>query len=193
MNSNLRIGLFGGSFDPVHNGHLRLAEFAKKEFKLDKVVFIPAYDPPHRKQKKLSPPAARLKMLSLAAGRKPGFEISRYELNKKRPVYTYRMLEHFSKEFRGSTLFFIAGSDSLADMKHWKRPGRILELAEVITGVRKGSVKPKRSAGGRIHVLSRPIPRVSSTGIRELAAKGAPLKGLVPPAVASYIRKHDIY
>ncbi|MFH1369068.1 MAG: nicotinate-nucleotide adenylyltransferase [Elusimicrobiota bacterium] len=201
-----RIGLFGGSFDPVHAGHLKLASLAKKEFRLGKVIFIPAFTPPHKKHKALSNPSRRLKMLSLAIKPHPSFSVSRFELNKRKPVFTYRTLEHFSKKYRGSALFFILGSDSLADIKSWKRPGRILELSELIVGVRKGAAKPGKPSAGRVHVLRKTLPSVSSTGIRMLAQSSRKtedgrrktdlknkLKGLVPNAVASYIIKNGIY
>ena len=193
MKRTQRIGLFGGSFDPVHNGHIKLAGLAKREFKLDKVVFIPAYNPPHKKQKSLASPPRRLRMLSLAIGKRKDFEISRYELNLKKPVFSYQTVEHFAKKYGGAILFFIVGSDSLIDLKNWKKPARILELSDIITGIRKGTKRPGNPAEKRIHLLKEPIPPVSSTIIRKLAGSGAPLKGFVPGNVASYIRKHELY
>lgn len=191
-----RIGLFGGSFDPVHAGHIRLAGTAKRVFRLDKVIFIPAYTPPHKKQKSLSSPSRRLKMLSLAIGKRRGFEVSRFEIDRKKPVYTYQTLEHFAKIFKKSRLFFIAGSDSLIDLKKWKKPERILQLAEIISGTRPGSrpVKPAGvSAAGRVHLIKSRFLNVSSTRIRKLAKAGKPLKGLTAGSVASYIRKNELY
>lgn len=195
-----RIGLFGGSFDPVHKGHIRLALLAKKEFRLDKVIFIPAYKPPHKTQKVLTSPRHRLKMLALAVKKYPALSVSLLEINRKKPVYTYQTLESFAKTCPKCDLFFIAGSDSLADMENWKKPSRILELSRLIVGRRKNSGAGSSFASlaakfghERVFVISGQLPPVSSSDIRKRIKTGRPYRALLPAAVYKHIKKHGLY
>ncbi len=194
MKCNLRIGLFGGSFDPVHNGHIGLAKAARDEFRLDKVIFIPAKCPPHKLKKNLAPAGVRLKMLSAAVKPYKYFAISRYETGRKPATYTYQTVGHFKKLYPGAKLFFIIGMDSLAELKTWKNIGRLTKQLVFIAGKRRGiKVPAKRSAGGYVKFLRGKIPAVSSTQIRGLASKGMPLKGLVAAQVAKIISGNGVY
>lgn len=188
MGNAKRIGIFGGSFDPVHLGHIKLALSAKKEYKLDTVIFVPARKPPHKQDKKLLPGKTRLKMLSLALKGLRSVRIDAYELKRPGASYTYRTLEHYSRKFRGAELFFIAGGDSLSDMKHWKRPERILQLAEPITGRRRGA---RKLPGARY--LKASMPRVSSSEVRSRLRRGLSAAGLVPREVEKYIKANGLY
>src|SRR3989339_776506 len=111
----MRLGLFGGSFDPVHCGHMELARAARGECGLDRVFFIPALRPPHKKGRALTDARHRLAMLRLAVRPYPAFSISAFELNRKTTTYTYRTLEYFRARYPGAELFFILGSDSLSE------------------------------------------------------------------------------
>ena len=143
MTKKLRIGLFGGSFDPVHIGHVALARSARKEFKLDKVIFIPAKVPPHKLQKRLTPANVRLKMLSAAIKPYKKFLISRYEIDRKPPTYTYQTVAHFKRFYPGSKLFFIIGMDSFVELKTWKKIDTLMGQLQFIAGKRHGvSVRP---------------------------------------------------
>ncbi|MHB9154972.1 MAG: nicotinate-nucleotide adenylyltransferase [Endomicrobiales bacterium] len=194
MAQKKRIGLFGGSFDPVHCGHLLLAEAARKEFALDRVLFIPARIPPHKRDKRLSPAAHRLAMLALALERYPAFGISRFELKRKTTTYTFQTVEHFKRLFPRAEIFFLIGSDSLLELTAWKNAGRLLSLCAFVAarrkGVRVGKDLPFRD---RVKLTREVIPPVSSTKIRERVKAGKTLKGLVPPAVERYIARHHLY
>jgi len=189
MKREQRIGIFGGSFDPVHLGHIKLALSAKREYNLDKVIFVPAYRPPHKKDKKLLPGRFRVKMLSLALKDFPFFCVDKYELNRRTVTYTYNTIEYFRRKYRGDSLYFIAGSDSLAEFRSWKNPEMILRNAELLVGRRKGAPRHKVLSGylPGVHFLKSGLPDVSSTGIR----KGA--RAALDPAVKRYITNHGLY
>ena len=190
----MRIGIFGGSFDPVHLGHIKLALSAKKEYKLDKVIFIPAHRPPHKKDKKLLLGRYRLKMLSLALKPFPYFRIGRYELDRKSVTYTYETLEHYRGKFKSSKLFLLIGGDSLAEISGWKKTGKILELADLIVGRRKKiNASAPASIGGGVHFIKRRMPDISSSEIRERIRNGRDISGLVRPGVRDYILKNELY
>lgn len=189
-----RVGLFGGSFDPVHKGHIRLALLAKKEFRLNKVIFIPAYKPPHKAHKVLTSPSHRLKMLLLAVKKYPSLSVSSVELDRKKAVYTYQTLEHFSRACPKCDLFFIVGSDSLAEMDNWKKPAKILELSRLIVGRRRNAAAPASKLGHeRVFVLSGQIPPASSSEIRKKIKAGQPYKTMLPTTVHKHIKKHGLY
>lgn len=194
MRKELKIGLFGGSFDPVHNAHLKLAQAAMKELGLGKVIFIPAKYPPHKLGKKLAPAARRVRMLSAALKGCPHFTISRLELNKNRPAYTYQTAAVFKKMFPKAKLYFIIGTDSFVELNTWKNIDKLLETIQFVSGKRPG-VKPKRRApyADRVKMLKAKLPAVSSTQVRKLASEGKTLKGLVPAAVEKIINNCGLY
>ncbi len=189
----LRIGLFGGSFDPVHSGHLQLARAALSEFRLDRIIFIPARQPPHKQQRKMTAVAHRCAMLSLALRPYRSFRVSKYELNRPSTTYTYQTLRYFHRRFPRAELFFIIGSDSLAELHAWKRSGLLAKLSVFIAGKRPDAPAGKYLFPGDVRFLKKPIRRVSSSDIRERGAKGRSLKGLVPEAVRKYILKQKLY
>jgi nicotinate-nucleotide adenylyltransferase len=194
MGNVKRIGIFGGSFDPVHLGHIKLALSAKKEYKLDSVIFVPARRPPHKRNKNLLSGNKRRKMLSLALKPFPCLSIDAYELKKRAAAFTYRTMEHYRSKFPDSKLYFIAGGDSLAEMRTWKNPERILELSELIVGRRKGAgAAVPLKFRGRVNFLKRSLPGISSSEIRGRIKKGTPVSGLVPPEVEKYIVKNELY
>ena len=145
MKNVQKIGLFGGSFDPVHMGHIGLAIGAKKELKLDKVIFIPARIPPHKLSKRPAPAEIRLKMLRAALKNHNGFQVSRYELDRRPPTYTYQTLEHFSRLYPRSKLYFMIGMDSLLELKTWKRTENLFELAQFAVTLRAGVKTPAKT------------------------------------------------
>jgi nicotinate-nucleotide adenylyltransferase len=194
MADNVRLGIFGGSFDPVHRGHLQLAILATKEFNLEKVFFVPARQPPHKKGKKLTPARDRMAMLSKAIEPYPRFTISRFELERKSTTYTYQTLNSFKRQFPSARLFFLMGSDSLAELHTWKNAAALARLCDFIVGVRKGAPKRCRLAlANKVHYISRPILPISSSLVRERVQSGRPIKRLVPPAVERYIENKKLY
>jgi nicotinate-nucleotide adenylyltransferase len=191
---NLRIGLFGGSFDPVHVGHLELACAAKSEYQLDKIFFIPAKHPPHKLGKVLLPPAQRLKLLSLALKPYKNFIISRYELNRKDVTFSYQTADYFRSRFPSAEIYFIIGGDSLAELKTWKNAARLAATVKLLAGKRAGVKVPKRIPfKNSVFFLKKALPKVSSTTIRELAAAHKPISGLVSKSVEAAILKTRIY
>ena len=121
----MRIGIFGGSFDPIHNGHLTLAKSAVRELKLDRVYFVPAKRSPFKIDAPLSPARHRIKMIQLAIGSNPKFKISRAEVLRPHPSYSYQTVRWFKKRFVESEIFFILGDDSLKDFAKWKNYKKI--------------------------------------------------------------------
>jgi nicotinate-nucleotide adenylyltransferase len=194
MRRKLRIGLFGGSFDPVHTGHLELAKAAKSQFKLDKVIFIPAKYPPHKLNKKLVSPAKRLKFLSAAIKPFISFSISRYELNRRSTTYTHVTAAYFKKLYPGAELFFIIGTDSLAELATWKNIEWLADNLKFIAGRRPGVRVPEALPFMRsVLFIKGTMPDVSSTRIRGLAASGRRLKGLVPENLEKAMLKSGVY
>lgn len=190
----MRIGLFGGSFDPVHNGHIKLALAAREQFKLDCVVFVPARMPPHKLKKTLSSVADRLVMLYLAIRPYPRFRISPFELKRKKTTYTFETIDYFKRLLPGAKLYFIAGSDSLLELKTWKRADRLLSSCTFITGRRKGAPVAKGAPYlDRVQFVKGGLPAISSSDIRERVQQGKSIKKLVPPDVEKYIANRELY
>lgn len=199
----MKIGILGGSFDPVHLGHLAIAEAAREEHDLEKVLLIPAGRPPH-KRGDLAPAADRLAMVRLAVEGRPGLEASDIEIQRPGPSYTVDTLEHLKQALPEADLFFIIGTDSLHEFFGWRNAKRILELARLVIVTRPGwraDFDPASFPGVPAEVIRRiesdrvEIPGVpaESTRIREAARRGEPIDGDVPASVAEYIRRHGLY
>ena len=190
---HMRIGLLGGTFNPIHMGHMALAKASLARFSLDKVIFIPAYIPPHKKVQ--SDPGAdkRLAMVRLAVRGNRKFAVSDHEIKKKGISYTIDTVKFFGKKCGKKTqFFFIAGSDSLKGLSKWKKPGFLLKLVNFVVAARPDFVMagPYKN---RIVLLDMPEVDVSSTDIRSRVRKGKAVGRLVPPAVAAYIRMNRLY
>ena len=139
MNPIRRLGIFGGSFDPVHFGHLLLAEYCREQARLDEVWFLPAAVPPHKQGRELTPDKHRVEMLRLAIGGHESFLLRTDEIDRGGVNYTYETLERFHKERPDNELFFLMGGDSLQDLPRWRKPERICELAIPVAVARHGS------------------------------------------------------
>jgi nicotinate-nucleotide adenylyltransferase len=182
----VRLGLFGGSFDPVHNGHLALARAAKRELKLARVYFVPVRKSPLKRGVPLVSDRHRLAMLKAATAGKRAFRVNDWELRRPGPSYTYKTLRHFRSRFPRAEWFLLMGGDSWRNFRKWKRWREIVDGAQPVAGGRRTSRR------GVLALRSR-IPDVSSTGIRARAAEGLGLRGLVPPAVERHIKTHGLY
>jgi nicotinate-nucleotide adenylyltransferase len=196
-----RVGVFGGTFDPIHIGHLILAEEARSQLALDWIYFVPAGDPPHKQERSISPVEERIRMAELATAENAAFLVSRIDADRPGPHYTTDTLQLLQAELGvGCELYFLMGLDSLRDLPNWhnphwlvthcrlvvfNRPEISLEWAALETalpGVQK-----------QVTLLHMPEIAISSTALRERIRTGQPIRYQVPTAVAAYLRKHRLY
>lgn len=190
-----RLGVFGGTFDPVHLGHLRAAEVAREALGLGRVLFVPTGRPPHRAGAEASV-LDRYAMVALATAAHAGFVLSDLELERDGPSYTVETLAHLRERRPGSELFLIVGSDAFADMGGWRKPARIVELCTVAVIDRPGlpaAALAPTLAGGRVVRVDRPALPFSSSDVRRLLKEGRSVRYVVPEPVADYIDKRELY
>ena len=200
-----RIGILGGTFDPIHLGHLIIAEQARDQYQLDRVLLIPSghsYFKDHR-SKKVQPAQVRLEMTKIAAGSYKPFEVSDIEVNRPGNTYSFETLEELKALNPESELFFIVGADTICSMRTWREPQRIFNVCTVLAAMREDQVDPEefqretqaleKDFGARIYPVSIPNIGISSTQIRERAASGKSIHYLVPDALESYIIETGIY
>lgn len=198
-----RIGVFGGSFDPVHLGHLTVAQDAVEQLELDRLLFVPAAISPHKQDAVPTEGRHRLAMLRLATEDNPSFAVSDMELARGGVSYTVETLAHVHEACPKADLFFIVGLDSLRDMHRWRQVDRIFDLCTVVPLARGGEdpAAVERQSGLpdplKKQLLDRLIRihevEVSSSEIRMRAAEGLSLRYLVPPGVQMYIAEHHLY
>lgn len=188
-----RLGILGGSFDPVHVGHVLLARAMTEQLPLDRVLFVPAADPPH-KQDLIASAEDRLEMVRLALAHLDRFAPSRVELDRDGPSYMVDTLHELGSQHRDSELFLIIGDDNVADLSTWHYPEGILELATVVSGARvaAGGSEDARFAD-QIQRLPTPAYGISSTDIRQRLRRDLSIRYLVPEAVEAYISHHRLY
>lgn len=189
MTEPLRLGIMGGTFDPIHLGHLVAASEARSRFALDRILLIPAARPWQKSG--YSDPEDRFLMTSFAASGHRSFSVSRVELDRHGPTYTSETLELLKEQHGGAELFLILGADAAAGVPGWHRPERVLELAELIVPNRLGA--PGLTADIPHHRLDMPVIEVSSTDIRNRVRGGRPIDFLVPDGVAEHIRSRGLY
>jgi nicotinate-nucleotide adenylyltransferase len=194
-----RIGIFGGTFDPIHIGHLAVAERACDELGFERVVFVPALRPPHKPHRTISPIEDRLHMLELAIAGNARFAWSDVDLRPDAPSYTVRMLQRLGAEYPGAELFFIIGGDSLRDFGSWYQPEDILDLATLAVADRPGATIDQRvyeaTPGLREKVIrfAAPLLEVSSTALRERVQANKSIRYLVSEPVYRYIEDRELY
>ena len=188
----MRLGVFGGTFDPVHLGHLILAEQCLEQGKLDRVLFIPAARPPHKQEQALTPFHQRVEMLTFAIAGHPGFAIDELERDRPGPSYTVVTLEELAKKYPGAELLLIVGADSLQDFPTWYSPARIAELASFLVVPRPGCSHGE-IAGVRQQVIDSPLIDISSRDLRRRVAEGRSIRFMVPRAVEVYISEKGLY
>ena len=195
-----RIGLLGGTFDPVHSGHLDIARWCAGDLGLHEVRFLCSHVPPHKRQPEADA-HHRHAMVALATAAHPDFVADPRELVRSGPTFTIDTLEELAAERPGAELLFLAGADSLRDLRTWRRPADILRLAIVVAVAREGVDLDAAAAGfeaeiaaGRIVVRRHRPPPWSSTSLRRGLREGRPAPaGSLPEGVADYIRKNDLY
>ena len=192
--SRRAIGILGGIFDPVHNGHLALAAGARKYFRLSKILFIPSRRPPHKARPAASA-ADRFAMLCLALRNRPDFMVWDGELRRKGISYTIDTLSVLAKEFPESRFYFLVGSDNPGEIKTWRRWRSVLAAVTLCVAHRPGYAGriPPAFRTGRTVKFPSPELDISSTMIRRLAARGRQIRHLVPKEVAEYISIRKLY
>lgn len=200
----MKIGIMGGTFDPIHNGHLMLAREALCQFRLDQIWFMPNGNPPHKsKQSIQSDIIRRTDMTRLAIRESSRFRLQLYETNRKEISYTYKTLEHFSERYREHSFYFIVGADSLFAIENWFHPERIFRKCTVLAACRddidthekmqKQILLLKEKYHADIHILDAPLMNVSSHELRTMIQEGKSISEYVPEAVENYIREENLY
>ena len=197
------IAIMGGTFDPIHYGHLATAEAVRYAFGIEKVVFIPAGCPAHKEQEKVSQKEHRYQMTVLATASNPNFEVSRMELDRPGVTYSVDTVAQIRQVCGEDTkLYFITGADAVHDLDTWKTPERLITLCEFIAVTRPGYQKKDLAAEvgqiqtlypGKIHYFEVPALEISSSDIRSRIRKGMPVKYLLPETVEEYIQNHHLY
>ncbi|MBX3396829.1 MAG: nicotinate-nucleotide adenylyltransferase [Phycisphaerae bacterium] len=201
----MRIGLYGGRFDPIHYGHLIAAQSILEQLRLDRVIFVPCGKPPHKPGQSLSNGRHRVEMIRLAIQDDSRFDIDEFELNQKGPSYTFATVSEFRKRLGDSDeLFWLIGADSLSQLPTWYRIGELVRIVQIVTAARPGWQPPPlehlaptigtvESQSLLRHVLQTPHIEISSTEIRQRAASNLPIRYFLPAAVDRYIREFKLY
>jgi nicotinate-nucleotide adenylyltransferase len=189
----VNIGVFGGTFDPVHWGHLIIGGYVRHALALEKIVFVPSMISPHKKEQTATAAEDRLAMLRLAVKGEDGFEVSDMEIVRGGVSYTIDTLSQFHKVSPGCHLSLLIGADNYAEFGTWKEPERVRSLARLVVMTRPGSradASPMTGEEVRVRV---PEIAISSSDIRRRAKGGESIRYLVPDRVVEYIRSHDLY
>jgi nicotinate-nucleotide adenylyltransferase len=193
----MKLCLFGGTFDPPHVGHLIIGEFAYENLNVEKVLFIPAYIPPHKTSQDFSSPDIRFKMLELSIQGNPHFQISRIELDRTGISYSIDTIREIRNEFNleQNDLFFLIGSDSLIEFHTWKNPEEIVSLTQVVVASRPFFDKKmvKNSFLDKINFLNAPYIDISSSMVRERVRKKKSIRYIVTKEVNEFIIKNKLY
>lgn len=204
----MRIGIFGGSFNPIHYGHLRAAEEVRELFGLEKVIFVPSGSPP-LKNSDVAEAYHRFKMTELAISNNPNFAISDFEIRQQAPSYTLNTLTFFKKIYQNDTIFFIIGVDAFYELKFWYKPQQLVRMVDFIVMSRPGFEKFKDSefigfqladncyrfkdSEKKAFFVSVTPIGISSTQIRTMVRNGKTIRYLVPQKVINYIEQHKLY
>jgi nicotinate-nucleotide adenylyltransferase len=196
MSRGPRIGVMGGTFDPIHHGHLVAAEEASHALDLERVLFVPVGDPWQKADQDVSPAPDRVEMVRLATSDNDVFEVSQVDIDRAGPTYTIDTLRVLADERAGAELFFITGADAMLEILTWKDPQEALRLATFVAVTRPGhDLAGLRKLGieERVVMLEIPALAISSTDIRVRVADGRPIRYLVPGPVEAYIRERGLY
>lgn len=187
----MKIGILGGTFNPVHLGHLILAEEAREKLSLERIIFVPAFLPPHKEATGIAPAGARLAMLKAAIGKNKYFSVSDIEIRRSGRSYTIDTLKDFKEKFPADELYFIIGSDLLTYLAGWKDLKRILRMVKFIAATRPNF--PLRRLPAQIATLPIRAVDISGFAIRSRIKAGKSFRYLVPEAVYRYISKNKLY
>jgi nicotinate-nucleotide adenylyltransferase len=192
-----RVGVMGGTFDPIHHGHLVAASEVQSWFDLDMVVFVPTGQPWQKADREVSPPEDRYLMTVIATAANPRFEVSRVDIDRLGPTYTIDTLHDLTKLYPDADLYFITGADAMAALLTWRDHEELFDLAQFVGVTRPGHEMDAASLEGlpqdRVTLVEIPALAISSTDCRDRVARGEPVWYLVPDGVVQYIGKHGLY
>jgi nicotinate-nucleotide adenylyltransferase len=193
-----RLGVMGGTFDPIHHGHLLTAEEALQQFELDEVIFVPTGQPWMKEDREVTAPEDRYLMVVIATASNPKFSVSRLEIERDGPTYTVDTLRELKAQRGDAELYFVTGADAMLEILQWKDPDEALELANFIAATRPGYDLAVFEQGAptshlRVSVMTIPALAISSTDIRQRVHDGRPIRYLVPEGVQTYIEKAGLY
>lgn len=197
-----KVGIMGGSFDPIHIGHLMIAESAYEQFDLERILFIPTGNPPHKDISIYSTSKQRLEMVSLAIQDNHHFQLSTLEMEREGVIYTFRTLEILKNQNPDIEYYFIMGADSLFDFESWKEPSKITEYCTLLVATRENMENQalmdkilylENKYKGKIQILNTPNIDISSRTLRERVKNGSTIKYYVPKDVENYIKKNHLY
>jgi nicotinate-nucleotide adenylyltransferase len=196
----VNIGVLGGTFDPIHIGHLVVAEEARIKLEFDEVFFVPAGQPWLKLDRNITPAVHRVEMVRRAIADNPHFKLCTLEVERPGPSYTVDTLTRLQEQLGSEiSLFFVLGRDTLAELPLWKEPKKLVQLCRLVVAPRLGSKDFRHLQAeipgllDNIIQLDMPVIGISSSGIRQRIAQGLPIRYLVPPEVAKYITEHRIY
>lgn len=198
-----RVGLFGGSFNPIHFGHLIIARAVRENLQLDEVIFLPSKRPPHKEASQLAAAEHRAQMVKLAIAGEAGFAFDDFDLNRE-PSYTIETVARYQEKMPKAELHWFIGADSLMDLPTWHRAPELVEMCSIVTAARSGqspvdarSLEETFGAERTKQLLSKvirtPLVDISSTDIRQRVGEGRSIRYLVPEDVRSYIERYRIY
>ncbi len=198
----MNVGILGGTFDPVHSGHLILAEVAREQLNLNEILFIPAGQPWLKVERTITPAEHRVQMLRLALDDTPYFRTSEMEIKRSGPTYTIDTINALKKRLSDEDeLFFILGQDNLMQLPQWHDAPELIQLCYLVAAPRPGVKKPDLKAmeaeipgiRQRVMLMKEPLVDISATDIRERVARGLSVRHLVPEPVNRYIKEHRLY
>lgn len=197
-----KIAIMGGTFDPIHYGHLVTAEAVMHEYQIDQVLFIPSGQPPHKTEGQVTPADHRYLMTLLATETNPRFFSSRIEIDRKGYTYTIDTIRELKEMYPGSEIYFITGADAFSNILSWKNPELLLSSCHFVAATRPGYSRAKAAPqiealmdrhADTLHYLEVPALSISSSEIRARVREGRPIKYLLPETVENYIYKHGLY
>ncbi len=195
-------GILGGTFDPIHKGHLIVAEEVRTRLELDEILFVPAGQPWLKEDRSISPAVHRVEMIRLAISPNPRFKLSTLEVDRPGPSYSVDTIDALRNQLGAEArLFFLLGSDALSELPQWKESSRLIQMCHLVAFSRPGYTSPPLRSleltipgiSGRVTLIEVPQIDISSTQIRSRVAQGLSIGDLVPEAVERYIQEHGLY
>ena len=198
----MKVGIMGGTFDPIHNGHLIIAEYSRNVLDLEKVIFIPTGNPPHKRLNRITEKTNRLEMTKLAILTNPSFEFSDLEIAREGITYSIDTILSLKKDCPQDEFYFIIGSDSLFEIQNWKDHDKLLTICNFVV-FERGELEDKKISekieelkdtyNSNIFKIHCPLIEISSTEIRNRVSTGLSIKYLVPEIIETYIQKYNLY